>query len=150
MGRTGVAAILCCGVAALYSNAAVAQTRAERNAMLESKSKEFAACKTPRDRLAFVIAAIDDGTIDVGAAIEDIRVLFSRDFVDIGAVGTDGVKWAGYVNFERVSPQPSNPAGLLPAPKVEGWYLYLTYDRTGRVSDYWLSNVHKGMAQHSK
>jgi len=117
---------------------------------LESKAKQYLACRTARDRLLFCIAAIDDGTIDIHVNIDDLKLLFGEDFADLGPLGMEGTNGSAIVAFEKF-PKLPNPATSDEASRLpKGWYLYVEYDRSRRIRKYWLSDMHKGLPKRDQ
>jgi hypothetical protein len=140
--RTVIVALLLLGAKS------IAQKWIDGAKTMQSRAKQYLACRTARDRLLFCIAAIDDGSIDIRVNIDDLRLLFGEDFADLGPLGTEGTNGAAIVTFEQLPKLPATSEDASRLPK--GWYLYVEYDGSRRIRKYWLSDMHKGLPKRDQ
>ena len=116
---------------------------------------EYAKCKTEKDKLLFTLALMDHGVIDYGIPVSKAISIFGDDFQDAGNPGgnTAVILYFARQYYQREdhpTEAPSDPPRLHMSLPVIGWYLVLTYNGSGTVTDYYVSNVRGWNPNHGK
>jgi hypothetical protein len=92
----------------------------------------------PKDRRALVIAAIDDGLIQRGISLSDVKLMFG-DSLDFGTRDKNSHKLTARASFEPKIEAPRSMAGVA----EEGWYISFVFLSDDHLEFYSLSNLHK-------
>jgi len=96
----------------------------------------YKASRNPEERRSICIKAIDAGIIKPGAQVAVLDAIFGTSYSD--SLPRRGSLGDGLVYF---SPQ------IIPPPGVQaghtGWYIFFTFDSTGELESYALTNIHK-------
>jgi hypothetical protein len=104
--------------------------------------------KSEETRRAVCLQAIDTGVISPGVSIAVIDAIAETHFAS--DLPTGDTNREGVVYFFQLTPKPSPVIGQTPAAGGHvGWYLSATYDHSGNVKSYYLSNIHKGHSSPS-
>ncbi len=101
-------------------------------------AKAYRAAQTELDRRAVCLDAIDSGVVARGRSVAVIDAIFGTTYAGKLPSSGGGLE-VGVVDFH---PIPSPPSSAYAAAHT-GWYLAFEFDSTGRLQNYYLSNLHK-------
>ena len=104
---------------------------------IEELKRLYWAAKTEYERRAVCLQAIDQGTIYRGGPVSSLDAIFGTHF----ASSLPGAGESKYAKVEFVPFVPSRDESF--AAGKFGWYLSIEYSTTGKIVNYYLSNLHK-------
>lgn len=112
---------------------------------LVNLAREYQAAQDQFARRAVCLRAIDEAVIQRGASVSAIDGIFGTDFAsDLPAQkGTNRKHWILFA--DQPSPLPKQD-GMQPAVGYVGWHLDFEYGPAGKIQNYRLSNLHKGLS----
>ena len=100
-------------------------------------AKAYRAARTEFERRAVCLDAIDAGVIADGSSVAVVDAIFGTTYARRLPRGRE--LGDGIVRFHPLPPPPSDK---IQAAEV-GWYFVFKFDSTGRLQNYYLSNLHK-------
>ena len=98
----------------------------------------YRAARTESERRAVCLAAIDAGIIARDRSVAAVDAVFGTTYAT-KRPPRDGTLEVGVVDFH---PSPKSGSDAVASASI-GWYLAFEFDSTGRLQNYYLSNVHK-------
>jgi hypothetical protein len=111
---------------------------AEQGMEIDRLAKAYRAARTEFERRAVCLDAIDAGVVARGRSVAVVDAVFGTTYArHLPPVGGE-LEW-GIVDFHLLPPPPSD---AMSAARI-GWYLAFEFDSTGRLQNYYLSNMHK-------
>lgn len=116
---------------------AVKPTEVKQKVSIEELKRSYDAAKTERERRDVCLRAIDEGAIYRGGPVSALDSIFGTRF---GAnLPRPGESNHGAVEFVPFVPSPNNAE----AAAHVGWHLSVEYSTTGKIVNYYLTNLHK-------
>jgi len=104
---------------------------------IDRLAKTYRVARTEFERRAVCLDAIDAGVIARGRSVAVVDAVFGTSYVR--QLPTGGGLEVGVVDFHPLPPPPSDSA----AAAHIGWYLAFEFDSTGKLQNYYISNIHK-------
>ena len=127
--------ILCLVLSLLYG---ISVKGAQPDKEIDRLAGAYRAARTEFERRAVCLDAIDAGIVARGRSVAVVDAVFGTTYAKKLPPAGGGLE-AGVVHF-----RPSPPSGSdAVASAYMGWYLAFEFDSTGRLQNYYLSNLHK-------
>jgi hypothetical protein len=101
--------------------------------------REYSALQEAKGRLDFTIKCTDARVIDIGTSVATLRSLFGNALEVYGGEGEEPGTALVLFSAQFVIPKSVEPSWQVP---IIGWYLRV-HMRHGKVTDYYLTNIHK-------
>jgi hypothetical protein len=133
--RIGHVWILCLILSLLYG---VSLRGAQPDKEIDRLAKSYRAARTEFERRAVCLEAIDAGVVARGRSVGVVDAVFGTTWARKLPPAGRELEW-GVVDFHTLPPLPNN---AMSAAHI-GWYLAFEFDSTGRLQNYYLSNLHK-------
>jgi len=112
---------------------------------IKELSIEFTTLKTEKEKIDFSLSLIELGVISVDQNISDVKLIFGKEYVDLGNRGI--IYFRSTVNDSIITGVKSHLSpssnSIRPSAITEGWYLIFFYDSNNIIQYYYLSNLHK-------
>jgi hypothetical protein len=120
------------------------ETESQQMSIVDLK-RLYRSARSEFERRTLCLQAIDGGAVYKGGPISSLDEVFGTNFGSQLPTQTE-VRRVGVVHFvlENASEPSSEPSSV--ARGYSGWYLAVGYDHNGRIQDYYLTNLHKGMS----
>ena len=132
--RLGHLWILCLVLSFLYGTSV---TGAQPDKEVDRLAKAYRAARTEVERRALCIDAIDAGVVARDRSVAVVDAVFGTTYARKLPRGSK--LETGVVDFHPPLPSGSDAV----ASAHTGWYLAFEFDSTGRLQNYYLSNLHK-------
>jgi hypothetical protein len=104
---------------------------------IDRLASAYRAARTEFERRAICLDAIDAGVVARGHSVAVVDAIFGTTYVKKLPRGSE--LETGVVDFHPLPPPPSDAF----AAAHIGWYFGFKFDSTGRLQNYYLSNLHK-------
>jgi len=127
--------ILCLVLSLLYGTSV---TGAQPDKEIDRLARAYRAAQTELERRAVCLDAIDAGVVARGRSVAVVDAVFGTTYARKLPPAGGGLE-VGVVDFHPLPPPPSD---AIQAAHI-GWYLAFEFDSTGRLQNYYLSNLHK-------
>lgn len=115
----------------------VKQTEVKQKVTIEELKRLYDSAKTEYERRDVCLRAIDQGTIYRDGPVSALDAIFGTHFAS--KLPGAGESNYGSVDFIPFVPSPDNTKA---AARV-GWHLSVEYSTTGKIVNYYLTNLHK-------
>jgi len=119
------------------STAQTKQTEVKQNVSIEELKRRYASAKTEYERRDVCLQAIDQNSIYRDGPVSTVDEIFGTHFAsDLPKPGKSNYGSVQFVPFVP-SPDDSVAAGHV------GWRLVIEYSSSGKILNYYLTNLHK-------
>ena len=112
--------------------------RGDSGEKIDRLAKAYRAARTELERRAVCLDAIDAGVVARDRPVAVVDLIFGTTYAKKLPPAGGGLE-AGVVDFHPPLPSGSDAV----ASAYIGWYLAFEFDSTGKLQNYYLSNLHK-------
>jgi hypothetical protein len=133
--RLGHVWILCLALSLLYGTSV---RGSQPDKQIDRLARAYRAARTEFERRAVCLDAIDAGVVARGRSVAVVDAVFGTTWARKLPPAGGELEW-GVVEFHPLPPPPSD---AMSAVRI-GWYLAFEFDSTGKLQNYYLTNVHK-------
>lgn len=128
--------MLCLALSLVYGEDVTGAAQPDRH--IDRLARAYRAARTESERRAVCLDAIDAGVVARGRPVTVVDAVFGTTYgKKLPPAG--GGHETGIVEFH---PLPSPPSDAVAAAHV-GWYFAFEFDSSGKLQNYYLTNVHK-------